>query len=275
MERLETRELVYFVAVAEELHFGRAAQRLDLAQPPLSRAVARLERRLGVQLLERTSRRVLLTAAGHVFLAESRKALDAIDTAARRTQQAAATPRLTLAVKPGVGSGLLPSLLETYDRGGTTASVDVVFTHDQPAALRNGTADAAVVCGGEDLSGLHTVDLAEERPVVLLPAGHELAARREVTLAEVGRVESYRPACPPLGLDQIVELVALGRLVVVVGESAGTRLGPAVTAVSVADLPGTLLVLAWSRPAPTPQLGALISAATRLAPRHLRRPKVS
>ncbi|MFF3330673.1 LysR family transcriptional regulator [Streptomyces sp. NPDC002888] len=77
MERLETRELEYFVAVAEELHFGRAAERLGIAQPPLSRAISRLERRMGVQSFERTSRRVDLTAAGAVFLAESRKVLRA------------------------------------------------------------------------------------------------------------------------------------------------------------------------------------------------------
>ncbi len=88
---METRELRYFVAVAEELHFGRAARRLAIAQPPLSRAVGRLERRLGVQLLERTSHGAVLTAAGVVLLAESRAALDAVDAAERRTRRAGAS----------------------------------------------------------------------------------------------------------------------------------------------------------------------------------------
>ncbi len=74
MDRLETRELSYFVAVAEELHFGRAAARLGIAQPPLSRAIQQLGRRLGVVLLERDSRRVALTPAGQVLLHEGRKA---------------------------------------------------------------------------------------------------------------------------------------------------------------------------------------------------------
>ncbi|MCZ4509315.1 LysR family transcriptional regulator, partial [Streptomyces sp. ActVer] len=77
MDTLETRELRYFVAVAEELHFGRAAERLGMAQPPLSRAIQQLERRLGVCLLERNRRGVSLTDAGEVLLHEGRAALDA------------------------------------------------------------------------------------------------------------------------------------------------------------------------------------------------------
>jgi DNA-binding transcriptional LysR family regulator len=275
MERLETRELEYFVAVAEELHFGRAAARLNMAQPPLSRAIARLERRLGISLLERTSRRVDLTSAGHVFLAESRTVLDALDAATRRAQLAAKAPRLVLAVKPGVGSGLLPSLVDAYDRMTAAVSIDVVFTHDQPAALRNGTADAAVVCGGEDLSGLHTVELAEERPVVLLRAGHILARRHAVTFAEIRRLESFEAACPAVGVDEIIELVALGRLVVVVGESVGSHLGQMVAAVPISDMPGTLLEFAWSQPEPTPQLAGLIAAATTMGALRTLHPKAS
>ena len=87
---MERREFVYFVAVAEERHFGHAAARLGISQPPLSRAIKQLEQRMGVSLLRRTSRSVALTPAGQVLLHEARKALDAMDAAIRRSQRAGA-----------------------------------------------------------------------------------------------------------------------------------------------------------------------------------------
>ncbi|MEV1177967.1 LysR family transcriptional regulator, partial [Nonomuraea sp. NPDC049784] len=78
MNDLEVRQLRYFVTVAEELHFGRAAERLGMAQPPLSRAIRDLERQLGVRLLERTTRQVTLTTVGEVFLRDARTVLDAV-----------------------------------------------------------------------------------------------------------------------------------------------------------------------------------------------------
>lgn len=167
MDRLETRELVYFVTVAEELHFSRAAERLGITQPPLSRAVSRLERRMGVRLLERTSRRVELTAAGLVFLDECRRLLRGLDAAVQRTQRAASPSRLVLAVRPGTSSGLLNQLLRSHDG----PEPELVFTNDRSAALRDGTADIALLCtDSDDLTDLHTAEVAEENPVALLPA---------------------------------------------------------------------------------------------------------
>ena len=100
---MDSRELSYFVAVAEELNFGRAAMRLGMAQPPLSRTIQQLERRLGVTLLTRTSRQVALTEAGEVLLREGRRALTALTAAERRTQRAGT--RLVLAMKPSPGAG--------------------------------------------------------------------------------------------------------------------------------------------------------------------------
>ncbi|MDX3853959.1 LysR family transcriptional regulator [Streptomyces sp. AK02-01A] len=265
MERLETRELVYFATVAEELHFTRAAERLGIAPPPLSRAISRLERRMRVRLFERTSRRVSLTPAGEVFLKESRKALAAIDAAARRAQQAGRRHRLVVAARPGTGSGLLADVLRAYGQESGAAEVEIVFTRDQPAALRDGTAGIGLMCGDGDLDGLDTVELARERPVALLPATHRLAGRGGVTVAELERDEAYRAVCPAEGLSEIVDLVALGRLVVVVGASVSDRLGNAVVAVPVLDLPVTLLLLGWPRGVEVAARGAFVRTARGVA----------
>src|SRR5690242_13180814 len=119
---MEYRPLRYFVAVAEELNFTRAAARLGMAVPPLSRAVRRLEAELGVPLFVRTARQVSLTPAGTTLLAEARPALAALQAAARRAQRSAAgTPTLVLAMKADGDAGLLEPLLARY--------------RDDPAAL--------------------------------------------------------------------------------------------------------------------------------------------
>nr|WP_310430151.1 LysR family transcriptional regulator [Catenuloplanes niger] len=110
---METRQLRYFVAVAEERHFGRAAERLGMAQPPLSRAIRDLERQLGVPLLTRTTRRVTLTPAGETLLTDARVALDAVATAEHRARRAG-RPGLRLALKADYDGGLLPTILDAY-----------------------------------------------------------------------------------------------------------------------------------------------------------------
>jgi DNA-binding transcriptional LysR family regulator len=147
MEQVETRELRYFVALAEELHFGRAAQRLGIAQPPLSRAIRQLERRLGVTLVERTSRAVRLTSAGEVLLREGRAALDAVAAATRRAQRAGrAGAHLVLAMKPGGDGGLLPYVLAEYESLPGSIPVEIVFSVGERAAmLRDGRADVGLL----------------------------------------------------------------------------------------------------------------------------------
>lgn len=258
MDRLETRELDYFIAVAEELHFGRAAERLGIAQPPLSRAISRLERRMGVRLLERTSRRVALTDAGAVFLADSRALLESLEAAVRRARRAQVPGRLVMAVRPGTASGLVADLVHSGEAG----AHEVFFTFDRPAALRDGRADIALLClGTDDLTGLVTADLTEETPFALVPRGHPLAGRPSVTVADLGRDATFALECPPLGLDEIIDRVVLGRLVTVVGSGAAARISPDVAAVPVSDLPPTRLALAWPEAASRPAVTAFVEAA--------------
>src|SRR3954454_23098024 len=116
MNPVESRPLRYFVAVAEELNFTRAAQRLAIASPALSRAISGLEAELGVRLLERTARSVALTEAGTALLAEAREALGALDAATRRARRAAGAPggKLVLAVKADGEGGLRATVLVAY-----------------------------------------------------------------------------------------------------------------------------------------------------------------
>src|SRR4051812_11179979 len=124
MNDLEVRQLRYFVAVAEELHFGRAAQRLGMAQPPLSRAIRGMERPPGGRLLERTTRQVALTPAGETLLRDARIAIDAVTAAAGRARQAGrSTPTLRLALKADYDAGLLPLILSAYEA--TTGALPV------------------------------------------------------------------------------------------------------------------------------------------------------
>jgi DNA-binding transcriptional LysR family regulator len=261
MDQLESRELVYFVAVAEELHFSRAAERLGMAQPPLSRAVSRLERRMGVRLLERTSRHVELTAAGCVFLEECRLLLRGLDAAVRRTQRAVCPSRLVLAVRPGTGFGLLAQVLRCHDG----AEPELVFTNDPAGALRDGTADVALLCmDSNDLTDLQTTEVAEEYPVALLPSDHRLARRAAVTSSEL-QAEAVYQQCPPMGLDEIFDRVALGRLVTVVGSAAADRLAPEVIAVPVMDLPTTTVALGWLPHTSRPELISFARTVERIA----------
>ena len=280
---METRELRYFVAVAEELHFGRAARRLGIAQPPLSRAIAQLERRLGVTLLDRTSRAVTLTAAGAVLLTEGRAALDAVDAADRRTRRAAAAgePALVLVTKAGASGELLAKLLEAYAAAPDAVTVDVVLcgVGEQERLLRDGRADVALLHRPFDsTAGLDTEELRTEGQVVVLPAGHPLTARAAVRLADVAdlpglpqprraRPDGTYPDGPgPVIRDgtQLLQLIALGRTCAVLPESVRADLRGDLAAVPVTDAPAVTTVIAWPPHSRSRALAALIRTATGL-----------
>jgi DNA-binding transcriptional LysR family regulator len=279
---METRELRYFVAVAEELHFGRAADRLGIAQPPLSRAIQQLERRLGVTLLERTSRAVALTEAGSVLLREGRAALDAVDAAGRRTRRAGTgRPGLVLAAKAGASSELLTKLLDAYasEPGAVDVEVMLCGIAEQERLLRDGRADVALLHRPYDsTTGLDTEDLRTESQVVLLPAGHPLSTRAELRMAEVVALSGLpMPRWPgpdggyPDGPGpevhnhtQLFQLIALGRATAVLPDSCRSRLGADLVAVPVVDAPLVTTVIAWPPQSRSRPVADLVRTATRL-----------
>ena len=116
---MELRHLRYFVAVAEELHFGRAARRLHIVQPTLSTQIQRLEAEVGVRLLHRTKRSVKLTEAGRVFLEEARLALEHSERAVRGALRAASGEmgRLNVGVTPNATYGVLTDVVSLYRQG--------------------------------------------------------------------------------------------------------------------------------------------------------------
>jgi len=245
MNTIEVRELVHFTAVAEALHFGGAAATLGISQPPLSRSIARLERRLGFPLFHRTTRRISLTPAGEVFLADCRRLLADMDGAIRRAQRVGKSGSLKLAVRPGAGQSVLTGLLNSYAELPGSGPVEVLYCYDEVSALRTGAADVALMCATSTTDGLERLELGDERPVAALPAGHCLAARSSLAMADLHSLPEFSDALPNEPLDAIVDRVARGLLVVVVGEGVADRLGTAVTAVPVVDYPITHLVLAW------------------------------
>jgi DNA-binding transcriptional LysR family regulator len=183
---MELRQLRYFVAVAEELHFRRAAARLHMSQPPLSNQVRLLEEELGCPLMIRSRRRVELTPAGAAFLRDARTLLadldDAVQTAQRIHAGRAGTLRISF-----VGSALL-SLVPAVVRRYRAARPDVELqlrersTEEQLRELRGGTVDIALVPLPVDAPDLRTEVLRRERTVAALPATHPLAQLKRVPL---------------------------------------------------------------------------------------------
>lgn len=282
MDDLETRELRYFVAVAEELHFGRAADRLGISQPPLSRAIGRLERRLGVRLFDRDRRGAALTDAGAVLLREAAAVLDAVAAAAARTRRAADPARpLVLATKAGASHDLLSRLLGAAAGDPGVGPVEVLLCEvgEQAGLLRTGRADAALMHRPvDDLVGFDTEDLDVESQVAILPATHPLAAREHLRMADVldvpglpiarwPRLDGTYPDGPGPEVrtqSQLSQLVALSRTLLVIPTSSRAWQWPEHVAVPVVDAPHITTVIAWPSQSRSPAVAALVRSAARV-----------
>ncbi|MEE4598347.1 LysR family transcriptional regulator [Streptomyces sp. DSM 41524] len=189
MDPLESRELRYFLAVAEELNFSRAAQRLHIAQPALSRAVRALEARLGSKLFHRTTRRVSLTDAGAVLKEDAQMILAALRLAEARARRATQTQRpLVVAVKPGSDGQLLNAIHQRYhaESGHLRPTVKVVGCGEQEAPLRSAAADLVYMRLAPGTSSEFAVtELLTEKRLALVSAAHPLAAAQVLQRADL------------------------------------------------------------------------------------------
>ena len=187
---MELRQLRYFIAVAEELHFRRAAERLHISQPPLSQQIRALEDELGFVLLTRTRRRVQLTPAGEAFLRDARIVLAELEGAVATATRvnAGQTGRLRVGF---VGSALLsivPGTVERFRaaRPGVAIELRERSTVDQLRAVGAGVIDVGLVRPPiEDDGELRSETVLRERTVAALPAGHALARLARVPLARL------------------------------------------------------------------------------------------
>lgn len=281
---METRELRYFVAVAEEGHVGRAADRLGMAQPPLSRAIAQLERRLDTALLVRTPRGVTLTAAGETLLHEGRLALAAVEAAERRTRRSAAGSDravVVLTAKAGASSELVLKLLDAYAATSDAVDVEVALSppgHQAPM-LRDGRADLAVLHRPfDDTSGFDVVELRTEDQVLILPGGHPAATRTSMTVAEATSIPDLPlPRWPHLDgtypegpgpelrdLTQVLQLVQLGRAAIVLPDSVRADLRDGLAVVPLSDAARVTTVLAWPPHSTSAGVAGLVRTAEDL-----------
>ena len=295
MSSPELRQLRYFVAVAERLHFGRAAAALHISQPPLSRSIRDLEARVGALLLERTRRRVELTPEGARFLEGAKRVLRELDDAVMEVGRMAAgdTGRLRLGFVSLADYGVLPGLLKTYKaaRPGVALALREMLSPEQAAALAAGELDFGLLLPPVAVELDHIV-VQRERFLAALPSRHRLArvrgrlAMRE--LAGESFVMAPRDIAPGLhdivaGLAQragfaphvaqeaiqmqtVVSLVSSGLGVAIVPASLANLGRRSVTYREIADPhPRLDLWLAWRRGA----LGAagrdLVTHARRIA----------
>ncbi|MFG1908059.1 LysR family transcriptional regulator [Kribbella sp. NPDC048928] len=204
---LDLRKLRYFVAVAEELHFGRAAERLHIAQPVLSRQIRALEDEVRAQLFVRTKRATELTAAGRQLLDDARPLLASAEATRRRVAQAArGSKTFTVGFMPGL---TVTEAVRAFGAVHPGVEVELVRTtwDDQVDVLRDGRVDVSIVRLPIDQAGLTVRPLFEESRVATLPAGHRLAGKPVIDISDLADEHLLQdPDAVPEWRDIAVEL---------------------------------------------------------------------
>ncbi|GAC1420677.1 MAG: hydrogen peroxide-inducible genes activator OxyR [Candidatus Velthaea sp.] len=189
MLMFELRDLQSFLALAETRNFSRAAERLGIAQPPLSRRIAALEAELGVLLVSREKRQIELTAAGEAFAREARVILAQADLAAAIAREAARGARghVRLGYVGSTGYDIVPNAIRGFreQHHDATVTLTELLGARQIAALRAGTIDVALIRGPVESGEFAGRRLRADRLVAALPAGHALAARATIRVADL------------------------------------------------------------------------------------------
>jgi DNA-binding transcriptional LysR family regulator len=278
---LDLRKLRYFVAVAERLHFSRAAEELLIAQPALSRQIRALERELHTELFVRDSHRVELTDAGRQLLDDGRPLLAAADAARRRVDRATRGARtLVIGFRAGIR---VTDAVRDFGAAHPEVSVEVrrVEWDDQAEAVLDGRVDLAYVRLPVLVPGLSLTRLFSEPRMAALPADHPLAARTALTTAELAAQTEIlhlcvnpdpdpggaRPVSAVRTVEEKLEYVAAGRGICYLPLSATDLYRRAdVRYLPVTDLPPDEVALARAAGRPSALADAFTEAARRTAP---------
>jgi DNA-binding transcriptional LysR family regulator len=293
MSRVELRHLRSFVVTAEELHVGRAAARLHLTQPSLSRQIAALERDVGVPLFTRIRRRFGLTPAGEIFLTAAREIVRRADDAARDAQRAHRGELGTLRLRfvQSATFEALPRLLAAFRAAhpDVTLDVETMTTIRQVAALRSGHIDVGLIRPPISEPTLTTRVISRDPLVAALPAGHPLAKRPRLPLAALADEPFvlYTRASGPSVQDAIIgHCIAAGFSPRIIQEAADVQTIVSLVAAGLGvslliaptpptaeravayrpisdDLPPWELALAWSTDNQTPVLSRFLAVASQ------------
>lgn len=285
---MDTRQMRYFVALAETLHFGRAAARLNMTQPPFSRQISNLERDLGVRLVNRTSRQVSLTAAGQRFLADSREVLARFDAACRDARLVAEGQKgeLHFGFMMHAAHRIVPRIVSRYSaiRPDVRLSLSETTPADIEHKLLSGALDAAVTFAGGSAPQLESLPIFTDRLCLVVPPSHRLASHSSVSAQDLrdedliatpatvaqtlhrtivaylsagGVVPRFR--FEPQLQNTILRLVAAGLGVALVPESICDEQPDGLVARPLVDAPELEVVLKVSRERDNPAVAPLVA----------------
>lgn len=294
---MESRLLTYFVAVAEELHFSRAAKKLNMSQPPLSKQIGQLEEKIGVKLFKRTRRRVELTPAGEVLLEDARKILALSGEAARRALRAGKGEigRISVGYVGSANYSILPGMIREFRKRSPDVELSLaeINTGQQIQALREGRIHVGFMRPprGIESVGISFNTVLRESLVVAIPGGHRLKNRPSIALKMLAR-ESFIMIPRSRGgagfFDQIIAMCQLEGFspdIVIQASQFHTIIGMVAAGVGIALMPDsmqrsrmkgvmfkklenkaeTALTMAWLTDNNSPVLNKFIAVARELA----------